>query len=93
MRLDTHLNLHVKSTAPFFDLERSGRKPNTIRLVDESEQDMCIRAKRIIVHGPGDEQFKRTITGVFDITEVVPLDATIAGDKRVVLLEWGGERT
>ena len=72
MKLTTDGTLEARSAPPYFTLERDGRKPNTIRLVDEVEFDLCTRAKAIRIHGLGansGDLFIRSLSGVFDVTD------------------------
>jgi hypothetical protein len=98
VNLDQHGTLTVRSSAKWFDLERSGVKPNTVRVVGEDELAMCKQATTIRVEQEPcptcgayrpPSTFMRAITGVFDITEefrdkFVDVDC----DQRVVVITW-----
>lgn len=98
MNLDQHDTLTVRSLAKWYELERSGRKPNTVRIVDEDELAMCEQARLIRVEQElcptcgayrPQSTFMRAITGVFDITEefrdkFVDIDC----DQHVVEICW-----
>ena len=91
MRLDKDGTLHVKSDYRYFTQERFGYKPNTVRVVDEDEFDMCCDAVRIMVHPVGDgiehfDPFTRAIIGVYDITDVIPVK--LPSDEKLLLIAW-----
>ena len=91
MRLDKDCVLHVKSASPYFVVELYGDKPNTVRVVNDDEFDMCCDAVRIMVHPVGDDiehfdPFTRAIIGVYDITDVIPVK--LPSDKKLLLIAW-----
>lgn len=72
--------LHVKSSKEWYDLERGGEKPNTVRSVDDADLAMMRQAHTIRVSGPGRRSFERTITGVFDVAPFL--------GKHLVVICW-----
>lgn len=65
--------LSCKSGSPFYELERDGKKPNTLRIVPTEELLALGACTRIHVthaeNGPAsDWEFEREITGIFDVT-------------------------
>ena len=61
--------LTCKSTSPFFELERDGIKPNTIRVVSTDELLALGRCTRIhVIHAESGLEFEREISGIFDVT-------------------------
>ena len=79
--------LRVKSVRPWYDLEESGRKPNTIRRMTDAElQDahMCCGIEVSNYEELAPKRFQRRITGVYDVTGYVRPEGT----EHVVLICW-----
>ena len=71
-----NVTLTCKSDSPFYELERDGLKPNTIRIVSTDELLALGRCTRIhVIHaesGPAaDYEFERHISGIFDVTSAM----------------------
>lgn len=86
--------LTCKSDDPYYDLEESGQKPNTVRIIPTEELLMLGRCTKIqVIHaqnGPAsDWGFVRDITGIFDITDGMRA-AGMRGiyNKRFVMICW-----
>jgi len=79
--------LRVKSVQPWFDLEQSGVKPNTIRRMTDAELQDAYMATTIQVSNFEElnpKRFERRITGVYDVTGYVRPE----GCEHVVLVCW-----
>ena len=79
--------LRVKSVQPWFDLEQSGVKPNTIRRMTDAELQDAHMATTIQVSNFEElnpKRFERRITGVYDVTGYVRPE----GCEHVVLVCW-----
>lgn len=82
--------LRVKSIEPWFGLEESGVKPNTIRRMTDSELQDAHMSTSIQVSNYEQlkpRRFTRTITGVYDVTGYLRPEGT----DHAVLICWGLE--
>ena len=78
--------LRVKSVQPWFELERSGKKPNTIRRMSDIELQDAHMSDTIQVSNFESEdmlRFTRSITGVYDVTGYVRPER-----EHIVLICW-----
>ena len=79
--------LRVKSIQPWFWLEESGAKPNTIRRMTDAELQEAHMATFIQVTNHEQlnaRRFERAITGVYDVTGYV----RPVGNEHIVLICW-----
>jgi hypothetical protein len=79
--------LRVKSIEPWFGLEESGVKPNTIRRMTDAELQQAHMAATIQVSNYerlNPRRFERTITGVYDVTGYIRPEGT----DHAVLICW-----
>lgn len=79
--------LRVKSVQPWYDLESSDVKPNTIRRMTDTELQDARMATTIQVSNFEElkpKRFERRITGVYDVTGYVRPE----GNEHVVLICW-----
>ena len=79
--------LRVKSVQPWYSLEESGVKPNTLRLMTDDELQEAHMASVIQVSNfeqLNPRRFERIITGVYDVTDYVRPQ----GPGHVVLICW-----
>jgi hypothetical protein len=86
MRLDSSGVLHAKSQPKWYEMERDGFKPNTVRVMTEAELADAREAHSIMLHNTVDPAatFIRTIDGVFDMTDMLPRP----DGCRVVVICW-----
>lgn len=69
--------------------ERSGQKPNTVRMMPHGELLALGQCKLIRVQTTDETDFfEREITGIFDITETVNTLMHVLGAGRVVMICW-----
>ena len=79
--------LRVKSIQPWYNLEESDVKPNTIRRMTDAELQDARMATTIQVWNCEQldpKRFERRITGVYDVTGYVRPEGT----EHVVLICW-----
>lgn len=77
---------YFKSKDPWYTTEKTGVKPNTLRVVTDDEFTRLKTAERIIITGPNGHSFTRAIQGLFDVTDA--LDVTVPDGHRLVLICW-----
>lgn len=82
MKFETVTTAVFKSAPEFFELEESGKKPNTVRRVDFLEAERLKMCEFIRIEC-GDESFTRSITNVCDATDALGL--CIKPDHLVVI--------
>ena len=83
--------LRVKSIQPWYDLEESDVKPNTIRRMTDGELQDAHMATEIQVSNYeqlNPRRFTRRITGVYDVSGYVRPE----GIEHVVLICWKEEK-
>lgn len=82
--------LGCKSTPEWWELERSGAKPNTVRVVRTDELLALGRCQTIhVTNTETGEAFDRPIAGIYDMTEAMKASGIRgAYDRRYVIVCW-----
>lgn len=88
----TGSTVELRSVEPYFTAERTGRKPNTLRQMTDTEYAATLVCERVRVVGPDGAAFEREITSVFDVNDIFELLTC----DRLVVISWkhnpAGER-
>lgn len=84
-----------KSQSPYYELERKGIKPSTIRVIDVDDLAEIARCTTIRIDQRQPDgtaaSFVRDITGIFDLTPAMTASGlALEPTQRIVCICWDG---
>ncbi len=82
-----------RSVSPFFEAERDGVKPNTVRVLSPDELRSVRECERIrVAHATSTASFERAISATFDVTQAMrDSGVAIPSGMRMATICWEPE--
>ena len=88
MRIETVTRVIFKAAPEWYQVEKSGEKPFTIRAVTEDERNRIAFCDEVeITDTDTGESFFREITFVRDLTDTLPITLH-NGSERLIVIQW-----
>lgn len=81
--------IEFRSNNKYYDIEKNGKKPNTIRELTDEEIQQALTATHIrIVSANGQDKFERELTDISIVDDVIKLAVDC---RKLVVFSWNHE--